>query len=361
MSPTASSSRSPQQVRPPVVGSLHLTFEALALPADPGLTLVVYGAVPGSASEDGLRLLASWAATLDSTDAAAVAVAQRTGPHPDHDSAREHDGNHRRGVVVTSRPRTVLVVGATGSIGRLVVDEAIAQGYVARALLRDAGKARLLPAEVQLVVGDVTRPETLPAAVDGIDAVVFAHGSDGAGKIGAETVDYGGVRNILGALGTHLVRIALMTSIGVTNRTGAYNRSTQAHDWKRRSERLVRASGRPYTIVRPGWFDYNAPDQHRLTLLQGDTRHAGDSSDGVIARRQIAQVLVNSLSSDAAEKKTFELVAELGPAPDDLDRLFAALKTDQPGALDGVYDNANMPLADEPHQVRADLDALTTR
>ena len=218
-----------------------------------------------------------------------------------------------------------------------------------------------IPAEVQLVVGDVTRPETLPAAVDGIDAVVFAHGSDGAGKIGAETVDYGGVRNILGALGTHLVRIALMTSIGVTNRTGAYNRSTQAHDWKRRSERLVRASGRPYTIVRPGWFDYNAPDQHRLTLLQGDTRHAGHSSDGVIARRQIAQVLVNSLSSDAAEKKTFELVAELGPAPDDLDRLFAALKTDQPGALDGVYDNANMPLADEPHQVRADLDALTTR
>ena len=45
-----------------------------------------------------------------------------------------------------------------------------------------------------------------------------------------------------------------MTSIGVTNRTGAYNRSTQAHDWKRRSERLVRASGHQYTIVRPGWL-----------------------------------------------------------------------------------------------------------
>ena len=51
----------------PVVGDLHLTFEALALPSDPGLSLVVYGAEPGSASEDGLRLLASWAATLDST------------------------------------------------------------------------------------------------------------------------------------------------------------------------------------------------------------------------------------------------------------------------------------------------------
>ena len=161
----------------------------------------------------------------------------------------------------------------------------------------------------------MTRPDTLPAAVDGVDAVVLTLGSDGAGKVGAETVDYGGVRNILAAVGTRPVRVALMTSIGVTNRTGAYNRSTQAHDWKRRSERLVRASGHPYTIVRPGWFDYNAPDQQRLTLLQGDTRQAGDSSDGVIARRQIAQVLVASLASDAANRKTLELVAEHGPAP----------------------------------------------
>src|SRR5436190_24205181 len=96
--------------------------------------------------------------------------------------------------------------------------------------------------------------------------------SDGEGKIGAETVDYGGVRNVLRALGPREARIALMTAIAVTNRNSAYNRSTEAHDWKRRSERLVRASGLPYTIVRPGWFDYNGPDEHRLVSLQGDKR-----------------------------------------------------------------------------------------
>jgi hypothetical protein len=37
----------------------------MELPADPGLSLVVYGAEPGSPSQDALRLLASWAATLD--------------------------------------------------------------------------------------------------------------------------------------------------------------------------------------------------------------------------------------------------------------------------------------------------------
>jgi transcriptional regulator with XRE-family HTH domain len=56
----------------PVVGDLELTYEVLALPADPGLSLVVYGAQPGSASQDGLHLLASWAATLDQLDQTAT-------------------------------------------------------------------------------------------------------------------------------------------------------------------------------------------------------------------------------------------------------------------------------------------------
>jgi MmyB-like transcription regulator ligand binding domain len=59
----------------PVVGDLELTYEVLALPADPGLSLVVYGAEPGSASQDGLQLLASWAATLDQLDQPATAQA----------------------------------------------------------------------------------------------------------------------------------------------------------------------------------------------------------------------------------------------------------------------------------------------
>lgn len=47
----------------PVVGEIELLFEALALAEDPGLTLTVYPAEPGSPAEESLRLLASWAAT----------------------------------------------------------------------------------------------------------------------------------------------------------------------------------------------------------------------------------------------------------------------------------------------------------
>jgi transcriptional regulator with XRE-family HTH domain len=49
----------------PVVGRLELMFDNLELPADTGLTMLVYTAEPGSASADALNLLASWAATLD--------------------------------------------------------------------------------------------------------------------------------------------------------------------------------------------------------------------------------------------------------------------------------------------------------
>ncbi|GAA1445990.1 SDR family oxidoreductase [Leifsonia poae] len=259
---------------------------------------------------------------------------------------------------MNAAPLTVLVVGATGSIGRLAVAEAIRRGHTTRALVRDAAKADALPAEAQLVVGDLTRAETLGEAVDGVDAVIFTHGSHGDNPADAEAVDYGAVRNVLTALGDRPARIALMTMIGVTDRGGAFNRESESPDWKRRGERLVRASGRPYAIVRPGWFDYNEPDELRLVLLQGDTHRAGDSSDGVISRRQIAEVLVGSLTTDAADRKTFELVAEKGPAQTDLTPLFAALLPDAPGALDGVVDTLDMPIDAEPQRVRDDLEAL---
>lgn len=52
-----------KEFRHPAVGNLHLNFDAMELPATPGLTLTAYSAKPGTPDEDGLRLLASWAAT----------------------------------------------------------------------------------------------------------------------------------------------------------------------------------------------------------------------------------------------------------------------------------------------------------
>jgi hypothetical protein len=49
----------------PVVGDLELTYEGMELPSDPGLMLFAYTTEPGTSSEDGLKMLASWAATQE--------------------------------------------------------------------------------------------------------------------------------------------------------------------------------------------------------------------------------------------------------------------------------------------------------
>ncbi|GAA3097776.1 helix-turn-helix domain-containing protein [Streptosporangium carneum] len=64
-----------KKIHHPAVGDLELHFEAMTLASDPGLTLLMYTAPPGTPSADGLRLLATWAATGD----------QRTTPIPRED------------------------------------------------------------------------------------------------------------------------------------------------------------------------------------------------------------------------------------------------------------------------------------
>jgi uncharacterized protein YbjT (DUF2867 family) len=253
---------------------------------------------------------------------------------------------------MTGRSSTVLIVGATGSIGRHAVAEALQQGYAVRALVRDRARAvRILPDGVDLVTGDMTRPETLGPAVDGVDAVVFTHGSTTSERDVRDN-DYTGVANVLKALNGRRTRIALMTAIGTTRPGVPYAQ------WKLRSERLVRASGNPYTIVRPGWFDYNQPGQRTIVMLQGDRRQTGTPADGVIARDQIARVLIDSLRIDAANHKTLELIAAHGPEQDDLATVFAALTPDSSASLDAAEDIVDLPTEREPEMFRHDLDSI---
>ena len=141
-----------------------------------------------------------------------------------------------------TRVRTVLVVGATGRIGRLVVAAALRHGLDVRALVRDTKRAAGVLPGATLVPGELTRAADLTAAVAGVDAVILTHGSAGYGARDLEDVDYGAVANLLTALDGRRVRVALMTSINVNERSGAYQ---DVLDWKRRGERLLRASGLP--------------------------------------------------------------------------------------------------------------------
>lgn len=63
--------------RHPAVGEITLDFDAMELPAQPGLTLTAYSAAPGTPDHDALQLLASWAATENNPPATSPDSADR--------------------------------------------------------------------------------------------------------------------------------------------------------------------------------------------------------------------------------------------------------------------------------------------
>jgi uncharacterized protein YbjT (DUF2867 family) len=246
----------------------------------------------------------------------------------------------------------ILVLGGTGSIGRLVVGRLLELDDEPRVLTRNPDRARRLLAGAaehgaDIVAGDLTDSAGVAAALDGVDAVVMTHGAPyGSGDY--EAVDYGAVSSLLAALDGRRVPVVLMSSIGVTA-TGGASRDLLA--WKRRGERLLRAAGLPYTIVRPGWFDAGTGTEQRIDLRQGDLTEYGP-----VRREHVAETLVQALRTPAAVGRTVEVFSVDGTAVGDWQAAFGALDADRPGGLDGAHDRPGPPREDEPPQVRTDLD-----
>lgn len=252
--------------------------------------------------------------------------------------------------MTTSITTPVLVVGGTGSIGRLVVARLVELGLTPRVLTRHPERARAsLPDATEVVAGDIADAASLASAAKGVGAAILTHGAPyGSGDY--EAVDYGAVPAVLHALTDRSLPVVLMSSIGVTGTEGS---AQTLLSWKRRGERVLRASGHPHTIVRPGWFDAGSGSEQRADLRQGDA-----VGYGPVRREHVAETLVQAVLSPAAAGRTLELFSADGDPVTDWNAAFAALDPDpepNPG-LDGAHDPATLPIADEPPAVRAELD-----
>ncbi len=100
----------------------------------------------------------------------------------------------------SSAAETVLVTGATGQTGRLLVPVLTKNGLSVRAMVRSAESAAKVPAGVQTVIADVTDPPTLKAAVTGASTVISTLGARfPIGSNGFEAVDWEGNRALIDA------------------------------------------------------------------------------------------------------------------------------------------------------------------
>lgn len=226
----------------------------------------------------------------------------------------------------------VLVIGATGKTGGAAVEQLAARGTVSvRALVRDAAKSAKLPAGVEVVQGDIREPATLAPAFKGATYVISAAGSSGDwfGDNRPERVDYEGTRNVAAAAKAAGVKhVCLVSSMGVTHPEHPLNqRLNRILEWKLKGEDALRASGVPYTIVRPGGLRDDPGGQVGVKAMQGDTLE----SQGTIARADVAAACVASLTLQAARNVTFEVIAAPGTPPADWAKVYAGLQPDARG------------------------------
>ena len=181
----------------------------------------------------------------------------------------------------------VLVTGATGRVGRVVVDELLDEGVPVRALTRRPETARL-PAAVEVVSGDLTVPESLDAALQGVGAVFLVW-----------TVPPATAPAVVERLATHARRVVFLSSPHRT-RHPFFQQPNPAAALHADIERLIAASGLASTVIRPGMFASNA-----LYWWAASIRDAGvvrwpygAAETAPIDERDVASVAARALYED---------------------------------------------------------------
>jgi uncharacterized protein YbjT (DUF2867 family) len=190
----------------------------------------------------------------------------------------------------------ILVVGATGTNGREVVQQLSARGVPVRALVRSAEKSPdLRLPNVELVRGDLGDPPSLDAALRGVDRAFIVTAVD------QRSVEW--CRNFFGAAQRagrpHVVKFSSM---------GAGSADTPVMNQHGETDELLRRSGLPYTILRPNSFYQNLlwsagsiKDQGAFYLPLGDARQS------LVDVRDLALVAAEALTGAGHEGQVYEL------------------------------------------------------
>lgn len=267
----------------------------------------------------------------------------------------------------TSVDDLVLVAGATGGVGQLVVSNLLEKGYKVRVLTRNAAKAqKMFNDRVEVAIGDIRDANTLPAAMHDVTHIICCTGttafpsarwefdqtpnliewvqvfldpkdSEAKAKNSPAKVDAQGVSNIVAAAPRNLKRFVFVSSSGVLRKDKLPFSILNAFgvlDAKLKGEEAIMSSGLPYTIIRPGRLidgPYTSYDLN--TLLKAKTEGkfgvvlgTGDTLSGQTSRIDVAAACVQCICSPFCQGVVFDLVNQGSrPSVIDWEALFSQL------------------------------------
>jgi uncharacterized protein YbjT (DUF2867 family) len=214
------------------------------------------------------------------------------------------------------------VAGATGQTGRRIVQELVQRNIPVRALVRDQEKAQqILPAEAELVVGDVLQLDSLRSAIGDCTVLLSATGAAPSfDPTGPYKVDYEGNKNLIDlAKEVGIQQFVMVSSLCTSQFFHPLNLFWLILYWKKQSEEYLQKSGVVYTIVRPGGLK-NEDNSDSIVMSSADTL-----SEGSIPRTKVAQVCVESLFQPSAKNRIVEIVAKPEAPAKSFEDLFASV------------------------------------
>ncbi len=194
---------------------------------------------------------------------------------------------------------TIAVTGATGQLGRLVLEELLkSQGPGSLvAVVRDAAKAEELSARgVQVRVADYSDPAALQEAFTGVDKLLLVSGSE----VGARVAQHANVVNAAKAAGVGFIAYTSVLAADTTALILAPEHKA--------TEELIRASGLDFTLLRNGWYTENFAQTVATARQTGAVvAAAGDGRVASATRADYAAAAAAVLSSAGHEGRTYEL------------------------------------------------------
>ncbi|MFJ8850653.1 SDR family oxidoreductase [Streptomyces sp. NPDC102437] len=204
---------------------------------------------------------------------------------------------------------SIVVTGATGELGRLVVEQLLATVPASQiaAVVRDAEKAAPLAARgVELRVADYDRPETLKDAFRAGDRVLLISGSE----VGRRVPQHTAVIDAAKAAG-----VAQLAYTGILGGPAADFRLAAEH---KVTEQLILDSGLPHTFLRNGWYTENYTANLAPVLEHGAVvANAGEGRIASATRADYAAAAAAVLTGEGHIGAAYELSGDVAWSPAD--------------------------------------------
>jgi uncharacterized protein YbjT (DUF2867 family) len=210
----------------------------------------------------------------------------------------------------------ILITGAMGTVGSAVLDRLGSAGSDLRVLTRDESKARALREQgVEVTVADFLKPDTLGPALDGVGLVFLVT------PISPEQVAQ--ASNMIQAAkesgpAPRIVRLSVQqASPEAPTRVGRQHAAI---------EDAVRASGLPYTLLRPQTFMQNTfMVAHTVTAEGKIYQPFKDGKLGMIDARDVGEVAAKVLTEEGHEGKVYTLTGPTAISFDDVAQLLSEM------------------------------------